>query len=117
MPATAFFALLALITSGSEDARVWIEQAEPQLGGNPLVAVVSAGAEPLVRPYYESIDPKVDGVLSGLTSATAYEQHLGRPGLAHFRWSSYGLGLLMVEGLMVLGAVGGSALAFRSRRG
>jgi hypothetical protein len=111
------FALLAVITSGSEDARVWIEQAEPQLAGNPLVAVVGAGAEPLVRPYYESTDPKVDGVLSGLTSATAYEQHLGRPGLAHARWSSYGLGLLVVEVLILLGAMGGfTALAFRSRR-
>jgi hypothetical protein len=111
------FALLALITSGSEDARVWIEQAEPQLGGNPLVAVVSAGSEPLVRPYYESTNPKVDGVLSGLTSATAYEQHLGRPGLAHSRWSSYGLGLLTAEVLIALGALGGfTALLFRSRR-
>ncbi len=111
------FSMLAVITSGSDEARVWIEQAEPLLGGKPLVAVVSAGSEPLVRPYYESAEPKVEGVLSGLTSATAYEQRLGRPGLAHSRWSSYGLGLLTVEVLIVLGAMGGlTALALRPRR-
>lgn len=111
------FAVLVVITSGSDDARVWIEQAQPHLGGNPLVAVVSAGAEPLVRPYYESTAPKVAGMLSGLTSATAYEQRLGRPSLAHARWSSYGLGLLAVEVLIVLGALGGlTSLALRLRR-
>lgn len=111
------FALLVVITSGSDDARVWIEQAQPHLGGNPLVAVVSAGAEPLVRPYYESTEPKVAGILSGLTSATAYEQRLGRPSLAHSRWSSYGLGLLAAEVLIVLGAFGGlTTLALRLRR-
>jgi hypothetical protein len=111
------FALLVVITSGSDDARVWIEQAQPHLGGKPLVAVVSAGAEPLVRPYYESTEPKVAGMLSGLTSATAYEQRLGRPALAHSRWSSYGLGLLAVEVLIALGAFGGlTSLALRLRR-
>jgi hypothetical protein len=111
------FTLMAVITSGSEDARVWIEQSEAFLGDSPLVSVVSAGSEPLVRPYYESINPKVNGILSGLTSAVAYEQRLGRPGLAHSRWSSYGLGLLAVEVLVVLGAVGGiTTSALRSRR-
>jgi hypothetical protein len=47
----------------------------------------------------------------------AYEQRLGEPGLAHSRWSSYGLGLLVVEVLVVLGAVGGiTTVVFRSRR-
>jgi hypothetical protein len=111
------FTLMAVITSGSEDARVWIEQSEPFLGEVPLVTVVSAGSEPLVRPYFESSDPRVNGILSGLTSAVAYEQRLGRPGLAHSRWSSYGLGLLAAEVLIVLGAVGGITRgAFRSRR-
>jgi hypothetical protein len=111
------FTLMAVVTSGSEDARVWIEQSEAFLGEAPMVTVVSAGSEPLVRPYYESSDPKVNGILSGLTSAVAYEQRLGRPGLAHSRWSSYGLGLLVAEVLIVLGAVGGITTGVvRSRR-
>jgi hypothetical protein len=111
------FTLMAVVTSGSEDARVWIEQTDPYLGESPLVTVVSAGSEPLVRPYYESSDPKLNGILSGLTSAVAYEQRLGRPGLAHARWSSYGLGLLAAEVLIVLGAVGAvTSGAFRARR-
>jgi hypothetical protein len=111
------FNLMAVLTSGSEDARVWIEQSEPYLGEAPLVTVVSAGSEPLVRPYFEASDPKVNGILSGLTSAVAYEQRLGQPGLAHSRWSSYGLGLLTVEVLIVLGAAGGITTGvFRSRR-
>ena len=103
------FSLLAVVTSGSEDARVWIEQSEPYLGDTPLVTAVSAGSEPLVRPYYESSEPKVNGILSGLTSAVAYEQRLGEVGLAHSRWSSYGMGLLAVEVFIVLGAFGGIA--------
>jgi hypothetical protein len=111
------FDLLVVITSGSEDARTWIEQASPYLAGHPLVAVVSQRAEPLVRPYYESTQPKVAGMLSGLTSATAYEQRLGRPDLAHSRWSPYGVGLQTAEFLLVLGILAGVASPLlRSRR-
>jgi hypothetical protein len=99
------FGMMAVITSGSEDARVWIEQSEPFLGDSPLVTAVSAGSEPLVRPYFEASNPKVNGILSGLTSAVAYERRLGSPGLAHSRWSSYGLGLQTAEVLIVIGAI------------
>jgi hypothetical protein len=55
--------------------------------------------------------------LSGLASATSYEQRLGQPSLAHSRWSSYGLGLLTAEIFIVLGAFGGlTRAAIRSRR-
>jgi hypothetical protein len=80
------------------------------------VTVVSAGSEPLVRPYFDQRSES-EWDLSGLTSAVAYEQRLGQPGLAHSRWSSYGLGLLTVEVLIVLGAAGGITTGvFRSRR-
>jgi len=111
------FTMMAVVTSGSEDARIWIEQTDAYLGESPLVTVVSAGSEPLVRPYYEASDPKLNGILSGLTSAVAYEQRLGRPGLAHARWSSYGLGLLAAEVLIVLGSIGAiTGGVIRSRR-
>jgi hypothetical protein len=111
------FSMMAVVTSGSEEARVWVEQGKPHLGSSPLVTVVSAGAEPLVRPYYEATDPKVNGILSGLTAAVAYEQRLGRPGLAHSRWSSYGMGLMAAEILLVLGAFGSLTTgAVRGRR-
>lgn len=112
------FGLLVVITSGSEDARAWIEQAEPKLGESPLVTAVGAGAEPLVRPYYESTSPKLDGVLSGLTSATAYEQRLGQAGLAQSRWSAYGTGLLTAELLLGIGAsIALLSAGLRARRG
>lgn len=110
------FGLLVVITSGSEEARSWIEQAEPRLGDRPLVTVVGAGAEPLVRPYYESTRPRLDGVLSGLTSATAYEQRLGRAGLAQSRWSAYGSGILAVELFLAFGAAAGLITAVRRPR-
>jgi hypothetical protein len=111
------FSMMAVVTSGSEEARVWVEQGKPHLGSSPLVTVVSAGAEPLVRPYYEATDPKVNGILSGLTAAVAYEQRLGRPGLAHSRWSAYGMGLLAAEILLVLGGFGSLTTgAVRGRR-
>ncbi len=114
----ADFGLLVVITSGSEDARAWIEQAEPRLGESPLVTAVGAGAEPLVRPYYESTSPKLDGVLSGLTSATAYEQRLGQAGLAQSRWSAYGTGLFAAELLLGIGAsIALISAGLRARRG
>ena len=88
-----------------------------QLSDFTMMAVVTSGSEPLVRPYYEASDPKLNGILSGLTSAVAYEQRLGRPGLAHARWSSYGLGLLAAEVLIVLGSIGAiTGGVIRSRR-
>ncbi|HKZ54909.1 MAG TPA: hypothetical protein VJ123_05465, partial [Anaerolineales bacterium] len=98
---------LVVISSSGERARVWAEQAPPLLGNAPLMMILSAGAEPLVRPYYEAPNPQVDALLTGLPAAMAYEQAMGQPMEASSRWSAFGMGLLTAQGALLVGAVVG----------
>lgn len=98
------FSMVAVITAGSETARLWVEQAGAALGDTPLVMVLSAAAEPLVRPYYEASQPQIDGILTGLPAAVAYEQRNGRFGLALDRWNGFGAGMLAAELVLLAGA-------------
>ncbi len=91
------FSMIVVFSAGTETARVWPEQAKARMGNTPLVMVLSAGAEPMVRPYFEASDPQVNGILTGLSAATAYERRGGREGLAQDRWSAYGAAMLVAE--------------------
>jgi hypothetical protein len=101
------FAMVAVITSGTEHARNWAEQIHPLMGETPLIMVVSAGAEPLIHPYFESEDPQIKGILTGLPSALIYEGYNGIQADAFQRWSSYGAGLLIAVAVIFAGAVYG----------
>jgi hypothetical protein len=104
------FGLVAVITTGTESARTWAEQAHPWMGDTPLVMVLSAGAEPLVRPYYEALEPQVNGILAGIPSAVAYEQINRHPGDAEARWDAFGMGMLAVELLLIVGGIYGASI-------
>jgi hypothetical protein len=106
------FGMVAVITSGTENARIWAEQAHPYLGPVPLVMVLSAGAEPLIRPYYEALQPQVNGILSGLPDAVAYEQANVMPGEARSRWNPFGAALGVTEAMLAAGVVYGLARWF-----
>ncbi len=97
------FGVVVVITAGTETARTWAEQTQPWIGESPLVMVLSAGAEPLIRPYYESLNQQVDGVLTGLPSAVAYQQNTGQQAAALQSWDSFGSGLMMVEIILLAG--------------
>jgi hypothetical protein len=101
------FGIIAVITAGSETARTWAEQVTPWVGETPVVMVLSAGIEPLVRPYYESLEPQVDGLLTGLPAAVAYEQLNGHAAAAYARWDAFGSGLIAVELVLVAGVIYG----------
>jgi len=101
------FGMVAVITAGAETARAWTEQASPWLAGRPLVMVLSAGVEPMIRPYYEALTPAVNGLLSGEPAAVAYELRNGRAGPAVARWNPFSLGILVSELLLVAGGVYG----------
>jgi hypothetical protein len=89
------FGLIVLVTDTPQAARAWVEQAQQHAPAVKMVAVVSASAEPLVRPYTQgSGDPQLDGVVAGLAGAARYEQHAGLPGTASARWPALGGGLL-----------------------
>jgi hypothetical protein len=103
----ADFGMVVVITAGTENARTWAEQATPWMGDTPLVMVLSAGAEPLVRPYYEALDPQVDGILTGIPAAVAYEQLNAAPGDAQSRWDAFGMGMFAATLLLLAGSVVG----------
>ncbi|MCI0826636.1 MAG: hypothetical protein J4N91_06650 [Chloroflexi bacterium] len=109
------FGMVAVITADSESARVWTEQARPYMGDTPLVVVLSAGAEPLIRPYFESDDPKISGILSGLPAAAAYELRNGRLGLAQARWDAFGTAMLAAEIVLLAGIGYGLLNLWRGR--
>jgi hypothetical protein len=97
------FSAVIVITAGAESARSWTEQASRFLSGKPLVMVLSAGVEPMIRPYYEAENPQVKGLLSGEPAAVAYELRNGKAGPAVERWSPFSLGVLVLEILLICG--------------
>jgi hypothetical protein len=102
------FGIVAVITSGTETARIWAEQALAWKGNTPLVMVLTAGADPLVRPYYEASHPGVDGILSGIPAAVVYEEQvIGSRAVAFSRWNGFGMGALVTEILLGVGIVMG----------
>ncbi len=110
------FGMVAVVAAGTDTARTWAEQAHPWMGDTPLVMVLSQGAEPLIRPYFESLTPQVNGILSGLPTALAYEQLNGRQGMAFNRWNGFGAGAFAAEWLILAGAVYGAITWFMRRR-
>jgi hypothetical protein len=98
------FAMVAILTSGTETAKNWAEQAHPLLGNTPLIMAVSAGVEPVIHPYFEAEDPQIDGILSGLPSALIYEGRNGFKGDAFQRWDAYGSGALISVLILIAGA-------------
>ncbi len=103
------FGAVVVIAAGTEIARTWVEQAGPWTGASPLVMVASAGIEPLIRPYYEALNPQVDAILSGLPAAVGYEEANRRTGDARLLWNSFGTGMLVAEVALILGGIYGAA--------
>lgn len=110
------FGLVVLVTASADEARVWTEQAGTYLGGTPLVMVLTASAEPMVRPYYESAQPQVQGLLAGEPAAVSYEVLNARPGAAMVRWNAFGSGMMVAEAAIGLGLIVGLAAFIMERR-
>jgi hypothetical protein len=110
------FGVVVVITAGTETARNWAEQTHPWIGDQPLIMVLSAGAEPLVRPYFEATVPRVDGILTGLPAAVAYQELSGQGAEAAQRWDMFGSGMLVVELILLAGAIYGAGAWLLSLR-
>ncbi|MGB2895982.1 MAG: hypothetical protein WBB65_07460 [Anaerolineales bacterium] len=104
------FNLVVVITAGTDTARTWVEQTHPWIGDTPLVMVLSAGAEPLVRPYFEASEPQVDGILTGLPAAVSYRQYSGLSLETGVQWDAFGMGMLAVELILIAGGAYGVGL-------
>ncbi len=104
------FNLVIVITAGTDTARTWVEQTQSWIGDTPLVMVLSAGAEPLVRPYFEASEPQVDGILTGLPAAVSYRQYSGLPLDTGAQWDAFGIGMLAIELILIAGGAYGIGL-------
>jgi hypothetical protein len=108
-------ALIVDIADNPFSVRWWVEQVGPGTQADrPMVAAVSAAADPTVRPYYDHYNPQagqLSGLVSGVTGTAAYEARLGKPGRA-----TQGLAAQSVVhlGLMVV-SIGGTFVGFQSR--
>jgi hypothetical protein len=95
------FSAVIVITDDSENARVWIEQIQPQIADTPLLMVTSAQAAPLIQPYYQS--GQVAGLVSGLPGGLIYERILQKPGDASSHLSSLQMLSVLMAGLILVG--------------
>lgn len=98
------FKAAIVLTDNPDTGRMWIEQAAPALQGKPMLMVISAQAEPMISPYYES--DQVQGMVAGLAGGAVYEAAIQQPdGTARKYWDSYGAGMIAAELLIVIGAM------------
>jgi len=112
----ADFKLVVVITDNPDTARSWIEQVEPRLQDTPLVAVVSAQAEPILQPYVGGDDAQVSGMVAGVTGGAAYEIATGKPNLARTYWDALNFGLMTAIAAILIGGIANVfTILFRSR--
>jgi hypothetical protein len=114
----AGFTLALVITDNPDTAQAWVEQAEPILKPSPLLLILSAQAEPLIRSYYDS--GQVQGMVTGLAGGAAYENKRGRSGPATQSWDAFSLSSLAGTLLILIGGLVNASLASiagRKRKG
>ena len=108
-------ALTVVVADSPLTVRWWVEQMGPgTLANRPMVAAVSAAADPSVRPYYNRVDPKSGqllGLVSGVADAAAYENRLGQPERAVRSLAAQSVAHL---GLIVVG-LAGAVVGFRTQ--
>jgi hypothetical protein len=99
----ADFALVLIIAADPDVARAWIEQVQPRMGQTPLIAILSAQAEPMVRPYFgTTTTAQVQGIVSGLSGAAAYEVNADK-NLGRVYWDAYSVGLIVAVAAILVG--------------
>jgi len=111
------FSALIVVTDNPDTGRLWIEQAGPLLGTQrPMLMVVSAQAEPMIRPYL--LSKQLTGLVTGLEGGALYEASLGKETLngPHTYWDAFGMGMLAIELLIIIGGVWGLITGLRARR-
>ncbi|HTX93225.1 MAG TPA: hypothetical protein VMC09_18565 [Anaerolineales bacterium] len=108
------FAAVIVLTDNADTGRNWVEQTKSYLAGRPLIMIISAQAEPMIRPYFDS--GQLKGMISGLADAKAFEQSYTRPGPAQYYWNSFGIGLLISVLLIGLGSLWSIFAGWRARR-
>lgn len=100
----ADFDMLVVITDNPNTGRAWIEQVHPAMETVPFITVISAQAEPLIRPYYGLQNAQVDGMVSGVLGGAFYEQAT-QSNQARLYWDAFNLGLVLAVAAILIGGV------------
>ena len=108
------FDALVVLTDSSDTGAIWIEQSRTLLGRSPLLMAISAQAEPMLRPYYDS--GQVQGMVTGLAGGVAYEQANGIPSIGSSYWDPFSVGFLVAEFIVAIGGVMALLAAWQARR-
>ena len=108
------FAAMVVLTDSSDTGAIWIEQSRPSLGQAPLLMALSAQAEPMLQPYYDS--GQVQGMVTGLPGGVAYEQSNGIASIGSSYWDPFSVGFLVADVIVAFGGVAALLLAWQSRR-
>jgi hypothetical protein len=95
------FEMTFVMSDDPDLARGWIEQVQPSLRLNSLVMIVSAQAEPLLRPYYPA---QIAGLVDGMNGGRIYEHTIGREASATAYWEPYGIAMFLVAILVLVGS-------------
>ena len=103
------FALVLLVVSEGEDARMWLEQATPELSKG-LMVVSSAQAAPLLRAYLNMQPSMVAGLVAGVSGGAHYERLRAKETFSFIYWDSYSYQLGVAILVSLLGGLYGRVI-------
>lgn len=104
------FALVVVVSSEADDARIWIEQGVTELPIG-MLAITSAQAAPLLRSYLQSTPQTLRGLVSGLQGAVVYERLRSQENEERrSQWDAYSFGLGAIVLFVLLGGLYGRVL-------
>ena len=107
------FSLILVATHDPTLARQWVEQTTGLHPDVPLMMVISAQAEPLVRPYYDS--GQIAGLVTGVPGGQAYGVLQGFPAPGN-AWSAYSVGLTLAALLVAVGSLWSLVTGWQDKR-
>ena len=110
------FSLVIVASENQDKSRAWIEQAGTLLANTPLIYIVSAQSEPLIRPFFDATPRQVQGIVSGVIGSVQYGTTIGRQGIAQLYWPSFNSGLLAAAILIVIGGGANALLVLNANK-
>jgi hypothetical protein len=102
LPSGGFDGIL-IFTDTYEGARAWIEQLTILMPETTINLLVTDQAMPMLMPYFDS--GQVKGMVSGLNGGAILESELSQSSQTAARWWAYQVGLILMMGVMVIGAI------------
>jgi hypothetical protein len=103
------FSMILVIVDKPDVARTWIEQVLPVLQEQgqttPMVMVISAQAEPLIRSYYETTPRQIQGLLVGVRHGREYARLMNEELFPDWHGDTFGMGLVAASLLIAVGGV------------